>query len=523
MARDQLINIIVEPWPHPDQPEIEEILKVQHGIHGLSVLGRSALSELVERPPELQIVDTNTGSLFIYTKPSGEMVSISSNEETVSSILSRFVLDKLAISLDQQSSRNDYKELGLYSGARPNLQQDPSLWIVGNPIIGELFRRYPQYGNLVRFLCNERGLFLKVGNYTSERAYWNSTTNGGLPIYKKADPIHEGTFMLHDLFHFVPTDPIIDPNGLSDVDKQTYVAHRLLSEATTLVLADMVGIYDASLDQYGYDTSKRKIFPLYESIIKNTGKRPSLDKLLAANAYFCFTGDTAGFEALGPSPEAVEAYKSKYEVIFRDDFSWNLQNINSMLSEMSANPKIAEYYSWLIKQEFVPSLTEYNAQVQSDQGVNIAKMLSLFRANFTNALNYQEPLDNKQRYRLAALKYLSGQRIIFARYGNQVDLDEQLKYFDGEYESLKQASSNNEIAARLQEANNIVDNCLAELDGRGLLLPHEISLNTLTAPLYPIRFVKYERKGRENLSSEIDEFLQINKPQVRRLLEIAMS
>ena len=65
------------------------------------------------------------------------------------------------------------------------------------------------YSRLLNFVLNERGMFLKVWQLEGQKNYWNSTYNGGLPIVRKRDPVHEGTFMLHDIWHFVFIDPII--------------------------------------------------------------------------------------------------------------------------------------------------------------------------------------------------------------------------------------------------------------------------------------------------------------------------
>jgi hypothetical protein len=329
--------------------------------------------------------------------------------------------------------------------------------------------------------------------------------------------------MLHDMFHFVPVDPHIGAANLDNHHKATYIAHRLLSEASTLVLADMVAIADARLGNSDYDVSKRKIFPVYQSITENN-TNVSADKLLAANAYFCFTGDPTGFKMLGASEEAILSYRQKYEKIFRDDFMWNLRNLEEMISEKSSNPRVAEYYQWLEENTDFPVLTEYAEMTAAEAGgIDIPTMLSLFRAQYKNALGYQDPIDDVKHSKYAMRKYLAGQRIVFARFGEVLDPVTFLADFDANYDAVVSASDSELLTQSLENANRQVDDYLGILSDMGHLLPHEYALYRFSAPLYPIRFVNYERKGTEfnvQLAAEIDGFVNANRSQLGRLLDV---
>jgi hypothetical protein len=510
---------------------LELTLKEEHGAHGLKFLGALALNEVEIPQADLEINSYGEKVVFTYRDNAGEPVieSVdSASPRAMDRALSNFALKRLGLTLENQTSRNDYLDLSEYMGVRPILEGDPSKWITSNPFVSDLCRRYPQYGNMVRFLCNERGLFLKVGNHANQRAYWNSTLNGGLPAFKKADPVHEGTFMLHDLFHFIPTDPLLGEIQPGEEHKAGYIAHRLLSEASTLVLADMVAVADARLKEQGYDVSKRKIFPVYESIVNaNGGKKPGADKLLAANAYFCFTGDTQGFEAMGASRETLIEYRAKYEAIFRDDFLWNLQNYEAMTAELEDNPLMQEYYNWIATNTALPTLDAHTASVTTPEGgIDIPKMLSVFRADFTKALNYSQPIDDAKRLQLAYQKYLAGQRVVFARFGRQIDTEGFIESFDSSYSSLSLASTPSELSMHGQEANMAVDNYLTRLADEDVLLPHEEALYRFSAPLYPIKFVNYEKRKDQpatKLVEDMQSFIHMNKAHLTRLLEAAQA
>jgi hypothetical protein len=532
MAKANPFNVIAQNVETDTIEVIGSVLREEHGAHGLNFIDQNSSDANEYDADQIQLDisrDEITGELsFGYKGQDGEVVieKTSGNRSEITLALSRFALARLGIPPNEQTSRADFLELLKYGGDKPNIEQDPSEWIVGNSLIAELCRKYPQYGNMVRYLCNERGIFMKVGSYPSQRAYWNSSLNGGLPAYKKSDPVHEGTFMLHDLFHFIPTDPLIGADPLTEGHKGVYVAHRLLSEACTLVLADMVAVSDAGLGAKGYDISKRKIYPVYQSILDNTGKAPDVDKLLAANAYFCFTGDPQGFSLLGASTEATDEYKLKYESIFRDDFMWNLNNYESMEKEARSNPRLLEYYQWLSEHTKLPLLGDEYSQVNNNDGtgIDITKMLSFFRADFRSALGYQQPIDDMQRTRLGLTKYLAGQRLVFARFGNDADPTAHMNVFDQAFSKIAKASSMDELGELAAAANGMIESYLANLETLGLMLPHEVVQYRFAVPLYPVTFVNYERSKEmqaRQLDESIRDFLSVNRGQLGRLLEAA--
>lgn len=502
---------------------VSDVLTQEHGVHGLTI-SEIGLSDDFDNL-DLAITSEEDELRFKYKKQDGdeEVEHLPPDVEQIRSALSRFVLNRLILPVSEQTSRQDSHELERYMGIRPNIESDPSEWIASNPLIGDLTRRHAKYGNLIRYLCNERGLFLKVGNYPKERAYWNSSLNGGLPVYKKSDPIHEGTFMLHDVLHYVPVDPIIGTAEDTPSRKGAYIAHRMLSEASTLVLADMVAVHDAKLDDRGYDVSKRRIFPVYQSIIANTGHIPEVDKLLAANAYFCFTGDVSGFRELGASDDVLADYQAKYESVFSDDFRWNLHNYEAMVEERESNEKVKEYFEWLENTAKIRSLRDLDQVTSGKQeGIDIARLLSLFRGDFKTAFAYQDSIDDKKRLRAAHSRYLAGQRMVFARFASACSPEACVDIFDANYNGLLEAETAEEISTFASIANAQVDEYIDRLSKQGLLLPHEEALYRFTVPTYPIRFVNYHRNTSSQeatFQDQMAEFVQTNRDSLRRVLE----
>lgn len=530
MPVGESLRIVSEPIGSPAEEPVRKLLKEEHGIFRVKFVGKTAADAC---KASLAISQTDEhGSDYsarFYTEDQTEVVEQFTPEDQVrlSEVVSRYSIANLMYGIDDQSSRDDVDTLRGHRGEKPPLDLDPTEWIATNPLLQELTRNHPQYGNLLRFLANERGLFLKISNYPSQRAYWNSTLNGGLPVYKKADPVHEGTFMLHDLFHFVPVDPLLGTREIGKPEITSYLAHRMMSEAVTLVLADMIAVDDAHLDAKGYEVDKRKIYPVYQSIVESAGERPAVDKLLAANVYFCFTGDAEGFRLLGASEEFIEAYKDKYESIFQDDFLWNLQNIRSLIDERDSNPLMSDYYKWVEDNTDLPTLAQYEKlSAKNGEGIDIARMLSLFRAEFTSAANYPKSIDHLARHRKASQRYYAGQRIVFARFGNRVDPSAYLKQFDQLYTECADADGQ-----ELKELTGLLDQLcntyIDELAQRGYLLPHQAVNYKFAVPQYPVKFISYELSAQQKTASNfvdiMGQFITTNQKQLARLLEIVKS
>jgi hypothetical protein len=503
-------------------------LRGTHGVHGLRILGdlvdvEAANAEGVD--PDLIVTDNPVESSITlkYVTPAGETIADTAqrDEDSVRVALSKLALRNFRIPLEAQSSRDDVAELEEFIGARPNLTADPLPWIMGNPFMQRLLANGAMPRRLLNYLANERGLFLKVGNYPDQRSHWNSTTNGGLPVFRKADPIHEGTFMYHDLLHFVPIDPTPGSVEFDAAHQAAYVAHRLLSEASTLVLADMIGVGMSGIENEGYDVSKRKIYPVAKSIFE---KEPSVGmaELLLANAIFCFSGSASGFRSYGASEEALADYAAKYGSIFRNDFLWNRDNALEMAREQRENPLVRDYFAWLEQNLNAPTIRDFdrNGVIDANGELDPSGLVQSFFNEFAAAMAYEEPADNQKRARLAAQKYLAGQRIVFARYGRDLDPGKKVDVFDDQYGQLVTAGSLEEVDAIVDVANGLVEAYLMRLYRNGIILPHEVELNRFTAPLYPVKFINYEKNKDPNVTfaDELNAMLKVTGEKMGELL-----
>ena len=145
----------------------------------------------------------------------------------------------------------------------------------------------------------------------------------------------------------------------------------MLSEAVTLVFADMLFVEALRRGGLEYDWTKRRIWPLFRDCGLDPFKEPAQPQhllsvfrtLLEANVAYCLLGDdTKYMELLSnhsgslPSevPAALKEFKEKYMPFFVEDFRWTSQNYACMAEkaqEMSRWWQLAAPIRQIIGQE----------------------------------------------------------------------------------------------------------------------------------------------------------------------------
>jgi hypothetical protein len=108
-----------------------------------------------------------------------------------------------------------------------------------------LLIEHPHYQRLAPPLANalahvvNQGVLFRAAKGRRDGNYWFPGLNGGLPYVPKSDAVHEATYMFHDVMHQLMPDLVFD--GQASLDhKRVYIAYRMMSEAVSLVLADMI-------------------------------------------------------------------------------------------------------------------------------------------------------------------------------------------------------------------------------------------------------------------------------------------
>lgn len=183
---------------------------------------------------------------------------------------------------------------------------------------------------LIKTLLDEvldSGVFLRAAKNRRERNYWLPGLNAGIPATPKKDSLHEITFLVHDLMHHLFADLILirDTPG----DRAIYVVQRMMSEAFTLVLADMLFVAGLAQAEYPYDYAKRRIYPLYAEMLKQG--EPELRDLLWASVQLCLAANPQPYLELGVSPGTLARFREKYDAFFVRDYQWTLHNAEILL------------------------------------------------------------------------------------------------------------------------------------------------------------------------------------------------
>ncbi|MBL8914065.1 MAG: hypothetical protein JNM17_25395 [Archangium sp.] len=192
-----------------------------------------------------------------------------------------------------------------------------------------LLLEHPLYAQLpsplqsaLDFVVHE-GVFFRSVQSRREGNYWFPGLNGGLPFVAKNDAVHEATYMFHDVMHHLMPDLLFD--GVDSEDhRRTYIAYRMMSEAISLVMADMTyvaSLAGSPLAPKDYDWAKRRIFPLYQSLPRELSG--DLKSLAREVTRFVLRGVPG---ALSEQADAWKSFEEKYTRFFVADFQWTRVN-----------------------------------------------------------------------------------------------------------------------------------------------------------------------------------------------------
>lgn len=261
------------------------------------------------------------------------------------------------------------------------------------------------------------GAFFKSSKNRREKNYWLPGLNAGIPLVAKKDEIHEITFAVHDLCHFVIPDLIVDTDNKEK--ENTYILYRMLSEAITMVYADMLFIDMLKENNVEYDYSARKIYPIFEKI-KELNPDIEIKKVLIANAMYCIFEDESYYkELMGGEDISLESlsilksFRTKYEKFFIEDFKWTKKNYDNLIQNKNIQ-NWSIYFKEELKTQELELLSEKETFLSNQQALKnkVLEIIDEFQYKF-------EKLPNLSKNKLIAnsfKKYLLGQSVIFFKY-----------------------------------------------------------------------------------------------------------
>lgn len=267
------------------------------------------------------------------------------------------------------------------------------------------------------------GVFFRSAKNRREKIYWWPGLNAGIPFTPKKDAIHEITFLVHDCAHFLLPDLLVT-GPLSPRGRQIYLAHRMISEAVSLVIADMIFVDSLARSGVEYDYSARKAHPLLAAsgidLAAPGALVPGLRRLLEANVAYCVRGDDGPWRALVGEAGlgALAAYKEKYAPFFVEDFRWTARNLDGMAGRADEFARWWALVSPLARAAPLGLTTVDEVEQALGEGPVVEALFAkIFEQQLAPVFAQEGPeVSERERRERAFFRYMIGQLALFARY-----------------------------------------------------------------------------------------------------------
>ncbi len=286
-----------------------------------------------------------------------------------------------------------------------------------------------------------QGVMFRSPHTRRTKMFWFPLLNAGIPLTPKSDdPIHEMTYLIHDFGHFLIPDLIFtgtNPNPVIEAqNRQIYVWSRMMSEAITIILADMLFIWGLTASGTTYLTcDQRQIYPLFRDFkidfnCKSADLFSQLEPILSANVLYVITGDDSALRKLlrSDTDANLTAYKTKYSKFFAADYHWTIRNYECMQQDSVA------FQSWwaqvsVINQKYELGLQTIDQFRQSLSSCNHLEPTTLIWKIYDQIIgkyihpcfayhNNLIPVSANKALTRAFARYLMGQLFFFHKYAH---------------------------------------------------------------------------------------------------------
>lgn len=372
------------------------------------------------------------------------------------------------------------------------------------PFIYQLFQdneyykivyKNPLFKNIINNVLNE-GLFIRRASNRKQKNYWLPGLNAGIPLTPKKDELHEMTFMFHDIMHFIFTDVfVVDDSKLS---KHKYIISRMMSEAFTLVLADMLFVSLIKKENIQYDYNKRRIYPLFEQLDFSIDKTniSKIKDLLWANVCFALMGREDELLALVGEQSLIDHYKEKYQRFFQEDYRWTNHNYENVVKKASSNSKLIKITDFC--QNAIPNTDTFctNLDLTTSLEAQIKVVFTEMFGKLESVINTEIIYDESLAFTNAVKRYYVGQMSVFFKFEtlyNDLFITQMMTY-------LKKDRLNQDDLKNLNEIYSIYINKLEN--------DHYISKYTAKdfkniCPIFDPFYVFYEKKEQETFAETL--------------------
>jgi hypothetical protein len=356
----------------------------------------------------------------------------------------------------------------------------------------EIFKKIPQDSLSYKlFLCAARnGPFLRRKTNPKNGNYWNPGLNGGIPLTPKRDATHELTYFYHDVMHHLMPDLIFDGNN-SIAAKNTYMISRMLSEAFSLVLTDMIFIDELKRAGHEYDYSRRKIYPVY-----------LLTKHMTLKEQLFVLSEWVIFGRLDlPQSDEVSSFVGKYENYFTADWRWTSINWDAV----SENPEISKEWISMVGEETISKLSLLTVTSfmkcalinENDSKEEIfEKTFEYWFSSINSMLNIVNwnPTTPEYSVNIAIKKWSLGQTYAYAKIGRVKNV---MSGFDKLLNIIKNDFAEESDGFR---AKDIISTYLSALADFGLITKEQAENWSIVFPHFSPNFVSYNEDRANEIS-----------------------
>lgn len=385
------------------------------------------------------------------------------------------------------------------------LHRDPYEFFESNIYINNEYSQKYGITNMINHVLNE-GLFFRANRSNRQANYWFPGLNSGVPFVKKIkDVMHELTYFVHDMTHQAIPD-LIYSGEVDPISRFVYICYRLMSEAITLICADVFFVDSLLKAGFKYDTMEgRKIYPLFASM-KNFdfSDKQIFFGLLRASMEFCLLGDVSGFREFNPDENKLKEFIDKYEVFFIQDFRWTVHNFDDMrLKSDTYNKWWNKVNLWPNKYNKMYTVTDFIETLPNIENlINEKQHKKVCHIIFDQILKlYIEPAFNNDvkiepfevRYDRMFRKYIMGQSYIFFRYGFLKDNDQYINNIDKIMINDKLIDVDQGESLR-----SYYFGYLKELEKISLLTNDDIEIYKNVYPLFEPMYISYNKNDKMN-------------------------
>lgn len=350
-------------------------------------------------------------------------------------------------------------------------------------------------GNFLTHIIND-GAFFRSARSARSGNYFCPPISG-IPRHMKPDYFWETTFQFHDDCHQGIPDHIF--SGQTSVEhRNVYIAARLMSEALTIIMADMLFIEAMQNCGFQYDYTARKISPLFSSLaLPQTTKENQLKALLWANVAFANLGDEKPYrDMLKPNCEdQLSGYTETYKNFFVPDLIWSVENYDDMVkrhetfstwtsivgTDLFARAKLP------LLDDLVDNLKARGADLSTYKSSVMPVFEYLFEKMIVPKLKPVPSLPSEQSQSNAFLRYMIGQISMYAHYQHVDGMVERGQFMAQQLRehAIFTQSDISRIRAKHRED-------LEHLSKLQIITADELGMYTQIHPIFSPRFLRYD-------------------------------